>query len=191
MQAVDQAARRCAVVAYRAPGAPAFGPRLAVAGSSSDSPLEESGFEPLVPPREVTEIATENPFKIGAVFVGRPWCGKPRESINVWIGSRTHGSPLGRAGGRLIIPQPTTDGAARCPPTSFLGVPARPPSVDRYEKSVSELLTEWFRDMALPVCVLGQHYFADPNHALLAIARGEFILCVKPDHILPAWRRMR
>ena len=66
-----------------------------------------------------------------------------------------------------------------------------PPSVDRYEKSVSELLTEWFRDVALPGWVLGQHYFADPNHALLAIARGEFIFCVKPDHILPAWRRMR
>ena len=26
---------------------------------------------------------------------------------------------------------------------------------------------------------------------LLAIAGGEFIFCVKPDHILPAWRRMR
>ena len=65
-----------------------------------------------------------------------------------------------------------------------------PPSVDRYEKSVSELLTEWLRDMALPGCVLGQHHFADPNHALLAIARGEFIFCVKPDYILPTWRRM-
>ena len=93
-----------------------------------------------------------------------------------------------------MIASPTAYFAARCPPTSFLGVlglPARPPSVDRYEKSVSELLTEWLRDMALPGYVLGQHYFADSNHALLAIARGEFIFCVKPDHILPAGAALR
>src|SRR6516162_3569243 len=89
-------------------------------------------------------------------------------------------------------PRPTSRRDARLRASSgFLGLPVRPPSVDRYEKSVSELLTEWFCDMALPGCVLGQHYFADPNHALLTIARGEFIFCVKPDHILPAWRRMR
>ena len=83
---------------------------------------------------------------------------------------------------------------ARCAPTSLLGVrgqPARAPSVDRDEKSVSQLLTEWFRDMALPDCVFGQHHFADTNHALLAIARGEFIFCVKPDHILPAGAALR
>ena len=63
-------------------------------GSSSDSPLEESGFEPLVPPREVTKIATENPFKIGAVFVGRPCAGRYQDALRELVEAKIKGFAL-------------------------------------------------------------------------------------------------